>query len=275
MKRFITLAISFLFAAYLLTSCKKDKGDPPTLPDAESMSIDFTNFQSLTKSGVAEMPKGVNQINWEYSALVASYWKSVISGTLAIPVAAFKIAIDQTPTYVSGKTWQWTFTVNVLSVSYSARLTGEIRSTDVLWNMYVSKTGAGSFTDFLWFTGTSKLDGTGGQWILNYSPTFNEQVLTIDWTAASGSVNYVKYTYVRVLNDARSADPFKDSYIEYGSASSPYDHKYTVHYKNTDWYDVNVEWNSSTKAGHVKCQKFYGDILWHCWDTSYLDTTCL
>jgi hypothetical protein len=275
MKRFFFLSITFVLAAFLLTSCKKDKGNPPTLPDAESMSIDFSNFQTIGKSAVAEQAKGVNQINWTYSALMASYWKTVVSSTLAIPIAAFKIAIDQTPTYVSGKTWQWSFNVTVLTVTYTARLTGEIRSADVLWNMYVSKTGTGSFTDFLWFTGTSKLDGASGTWTLNYSPAFNEPVLKIDWTAASGAVNYVKYTYVRVLNDARSADPFKESYIEYGSASTPYDSKYTVHFWYlTEFYDANVEWNSTTKIGHVKCLKFFGDSLWRCWDTSYLDTIC-
>jgi hypothetical protein len=276
MKRFFILALTIVFAAFLLTSCKKDKGNPPTLPDVASMSIDFANFQSTAKSAVTDVPKGVNQVNWQYSALMASYWKAVISGTLAVPVAAFKIAVDQTPTYVSDKKWQWSFNVTVGPVTYAARLTGQIGASTVTWNMYISKTGTGSFTDFLWFTGTSANDGTSGQWVLNYSPTFNEPVLQIDWTAASGDVNYVKYTYVRDLNDARATDTFKGSYVEYGTTTGTYDSYYTVHFFYlADWYDANVEWNSSTKIGHVKCLKFFGDSLWHCWDASYVDTTCL
>jgi hypothetical protein len=264
-----------VFSVSLISSCKKDKGNPPTLPPAESMAIDFSNFSTGTKSAVADLPKGVNEINWDYAALMAGYWKTVIAGTLAVPVAAFKLTIDQTPTFLSDKTWQWSVTVSVLSISYTARLTGQIRSTDVLWNMYVSKTGTGSFTDFLWFTGTSKLDGTGGQWVFNYSPVFNEKVLQIDWTGTGTAVTDVKYTYVRTLNDARTADPFNTSYIEYGSASSPYNSSYTIHfYYLADWYDANVEWSSTGIIGRAKCLKYFGDSLWHCWDALHVDATC-
>jgi hypothetical protein len=264
-----------VFAASLLTSCKKDKGNPPTLPSAESMTIDFSNFVPDKKSAVADLPKGVNEINWDYAALMAGYWETVIAGTLAVPVQAFKLAIDQTPTYLSDKTWQWSFNVTVLSVSFTARLTGQIRSTDVLWNMYVSKTGSGSFTDFLWFTGTSNLDGKSGQWILNYSPTFNEPLLQIDWTGSGTAVEYVKYTYVRTLNDARAADPFKNSYIEYGTTTGTYNAYYTIHfYYLTEFYDANVEWSTIGIIGRVKCLKFFGDSVWHCWDASHVDVTC-
>jgi len=277
MKRIFTLMLIVVFSASLLTSCKKDKGNPPTLPPAGSMTIDFSNFSAGTKSAVTDLPKGVNEINWDYAALMAGSWKTIIAGTLAVPVAAFKLAVGKTPTYVSDKLWQWSFTVPVLSVSYTARLTGQIRSTDVLWNMYVSKTGTGSFTDFLWFTGTSKLDGTGGQWVLNYSPVYNELVLQIDWTGSGTAVTYVKYTYVRVLTSdtPRVADPFKDSYIEYGSAATPYNSSYNIHfYYLADWYNANVEWSSTGIIGRVKCLKFFGDSNWHCWDALHVDAIC-
>jgi hypothetical protein len=277
MKRIFSLMLIVVFSASLITSCKKDKGNPPTLPPAESMAIDFSNFSTGTKSAGADLPKGVNEINWSYAALMAGYWKTVITGTLAVPVAAFNLAVDQTPTYVSDKKWQWSVTVSVLSVSYTARLTGEIRSTDVLWNMYVSKTGTGSFTDFLWFTGTSKLDGTGGQWVLNYSYVYNEPVLQIDWTGTGTEVTDVKYTYVRAQTSdtPRVADPFKTSYIEYGSVSdAPYNRFYTIHfYYLTEFYDANVEWSSTGVVGKVKCLNFFGDSYWHLWDASHVDTT--
>jgi hypothetical protein len=276
MKRILTLLIIMVFAAGFLTSCKKDKGNPPTLPPAESMAIDFSNFSTGIKSAV-DLPKGVNEINWDYSVLMASYWKAVISTTLAIPVAAFKIAVNQTPTYLSDKTWQWSFSVTVLSVSYTARLTGQNRTSDVLWNMYLSKTGTGSFTDFLWFTGTSKTDGTGGQWVLNYSPIYNEPLLQIDWKGSKSAVTYVKYTYVRALtsDSPRVTDTFKDSYIEYGALTGTYNYYYKIHfYYLSEFYDADVNWSSTGIIGRVKCLKFFGDSLWHCWDASHVDATC-
>jgi len=275
MKRLFSLLLVVVFSLTLNTGCKKDKGSPPTLPPTGSMTIDFSNFTGSGKSAGAEAPKGVNEINWDYAALMAGYWKAVIAGTLAVPVASFKLAVDQTPTYVSGKTWQWTYTVTVASTSYTARLTGEIQSAQVAWNMYVSKTGTSAFTDFLWFTGTSKLDGSGGQWILNYSPTFNEKVLQIDWTGADGVATNIKYTYVRALNDARATDTFNGSYIEYGKKTGTYDSYYNIHfYYLSSFYDANVEWNSTGIIGHVKCQSFFGDSNWHCWDALHVDTSC-
>jgi hypothetical protein len=276
MRRVYTLLIIMVFAAGLLTSCKKDKGSPPSLPPAESMAIDFSNFSSGTKSA-ADLPKGVNEINWDYAALMASYWKVVISSTLAVPVAAFKIAVNQKPTYLSDKTWQWSYNVSVLTVSYTVRLTGQNRTSDVLWNMYISKTGTGGFTDFLWFTGTSKTDGTGGQWILNYSPLYNEPVLQIDWTGSGTNVTYVKYTYVRALtsDSPRVTDTFKNSYIEYGTLTGTYNYYYKIHfYYLSEFYDADVNWSSTGIIGKVKCLKFFGDSLWHCWDASHVDATC-
>jgi hypothetical protein len=275
MKRFFTLFLIMVFAASFLTSCKKDKGNPPTVPSSKSMTIDFSNFSSGTKSGVADMTKGVNEINWDFAATIAGTWNYVIATTLAIPVAAFKIAADQTPTYLSDKTWQWSFNVSVLSVTYTARLTGQVRSSDVLWNMYISKTGTGSFTDFLWFTGTSKSDGTGGQWVLNYSPAFNEQLLQIDWTGSGTDVTYVKYTYLRALTDARLEDKFKNSYIEYGISTGTYNRYYNVHfYYLSEFKDANVVWSSTGIIGKVKCLLFFGDNNFYCWDALHVDTTC-
>ncbi|MGD0342422.1 MAG: hypothetical protein ABSA76_12030 [Bacteroidales bacterium] len=275
MKRIFALITIIIFSANLFTGCKKDKGNPPTLPSSGSMAIDFSNFSSGTKSDGTDLPKGVNAIDWNYAALMAGYWKTIITGTLAVPVAVFKLAADRTPSYVSTKKWQWTISGTVSSVSYTAKLTGEIKTTDVLWNMYITKSGTGGFTDFLWFTGTSKIDGTGGQWILYDSPTYNEPILQIDWTGSGTAVTDVKYTYVRTLNDARTTDTFNGSYIEYGSTTGTYNYFYTIHfYYLTEFYDANVEWNSTGIIGRVKCLKFFGDSLWHCWDASHVDATC-
>jgi hypothetical protein len=271
MKKFFTLLMLVVISCSLLTSCKKNKGNPPTLPPEGSMAIDFSNFDA-GKSGV----KGINDENWAFAATVAGYFKSLIVTTLAVPVASFSYALDQTPTYLEEKTWQWSFDVSVLSVTYKGRLVGQIRSSDVLWKMYVSRTGTGAFPEFVWFEGTSKLDGTGGQWTLNHSSAFKEPVLQIDWIRSGTAITKVTYTYVRTLNDARATDPFKTSYIEYGKiATGSYNSYYKIHYYNGSAFsDVDVEWHSTNKIGHVKCQPYFLDTSWHCWDNTYTNTTC-
>lgn len=269
MKKIFLPAFVLLISIGFFSGCKKDKGDPPVLPPAESMTIDFTNFTSAKKSlEVLPGTKGTENSNWQFAATVAGIWKQIINLTLVVPVSAYKIALNQTPVFVSGKTWQWSYDVTVASVVYKARLTGEIRASDVQWKMYITRTGTGGFDEFLWFEGTSKIDGSSGQWTLNQDPQASVSFLQIDWAKTSSVVGNIKYTYLK--NDA-----FKTSYIEYGLTSNPLNAYYTVHYYNgVKFSDVSIEWNTTTKNGHVKSADYLGDASWYCWDSNRVNTVC-
>lgn len=268
MKKIITSLLLIVFSAAILTNCKKDKGDPPVLPPQESMVIDFSNFTVDTKSAIVTDQKGTNNGNFVFAATVAGFWRIVIATTLAIPVVTFKHAIDQNPVYLDDKTWQWSYSTTIGSIEYKAKLKGQIRSSDVLWKMYITKSGDNGFNDFLWFEGTSRHDGTSGQWTLYESNASPVALLKIDWAKSGTSIATIKYTLVK--NDA-----YKDSYIEYGTSTGTYDSFYTIHYYNgTKFSDVNVKWNKSTHNGTVQSADFLGDNLWYCWDTNKVNTTC-
>jgi len=272
MKRYFVVIFLGVFSLSLITSCKKDKGEPPILPPAKSMTIDFSNFETGKKGDSAiSVPKGTQTSNWEFSAGVALLWKTIIYTTLAVPVTSFQLAVNQTPTYVTDKTWQWSVNATVLNTTYKGRLTGQIASTNVVWKMYITKEGTGGFNDFLWFEGTSDFDGLGGQWILYLSPTSPVKVVKIDWEKTSESVGNIKYTYIK------TGDNFLDSYIEYGLTTSALNAYYTIHYYDTSFlqfFDLNVEWNSTLHNGRVKSQGHFGTTDWYCWDGNYLNVTC-
>jgi len=272
MKKFLIFTLVIALSGASFNSCKKDKGDPPALPPAASMLIDFSNFDTGKKPGADILvPKGTLTSNWEYAASVAFIWNSIIYINLAVPVMAFQLAGDYTPSYVSDKTWQWSYSATVLGVSYKARLTGQIRTNDVKWEMYITREGTGGFSEFLWFDGTSKLDGTGGQWMLNLSPQSKVPVLQIDWTKTGSSVAMIKFTYIK------TGDPFKDSYIEYGLATTALNAYYNIHYYNAttqQFYDLNVEWSTTLHNGRVKSPLYFGNTDWYCWDGNYLNITC-
>src|SRR5664279_1627483 len=99
MKKILSVVLIVAFSTGFFTGCKKDKGVAPALPPAESMTIDFSNFISGSK--------GINPSNWEFAATVAGVWNVIISTTLAVPVAAYKLALAQTPVNIADKTWQW------------------------------------------------------------------------------------------------------------------------------------------------------------------------
>lgn len=268
MKKALTLLLLTVFMASLMTGCKKKKGDPPVLPPEASFVIDFSNFESGKSADFSAFGKGVENSNWEFAALVAGYFRIITGVTLIVPIAAFDVAIDQTPTWLEEKTWQWSYTVTVATVTYKARLTGEIRTSDVLWKMYVTNEGSGGFAEFLWFEGTSKTDGTGGQWKLNESSTVQQPLLQIDWTKTGTTIGTIKYTYLK-------SGSFQNSYIEYGKTTGTLDSYYNINYYNgTAFADMNVEWSSTANNGRVKCALWFGDSDWHCWDGNLTNIVC-
>jgi hypothetical protein len=232
------------------------------------MLIDFTNFSTLTKGSpqISDF-KGINNSSWEFAAAVAVAWKSLIYSTLAVPVGAFKLAISEVPVYLAEKTWQWSYNAVVSGVTYKARIVGEIGATEVTWKMYITKEGTDGFADFLWIEGSSKLDGTGGQWLINQSALAPVKLLQIDWTKSGSTVGKVKYTYLK-------SDSFNTSYIEYGLTTSTLNGYYTVHYYNgVKFSDINIEWNTSSLDGRVKSSD-YLEGVWYCWDSGHLNKIC-
>ncbi len=277
MKKTLILLLSVVLMAGLLTSCKKKKGDPPSLPDDASMLIDFSNFEIGKSADLFSFEKGVENSNWEFAAIVAGYWRTILTSTLIVPVSAFKLAVDQTPEWLEEDTWEWNYSVSVFSVAYKARLVGQIRASDVKWTMYITREGTGGYPEFIWFEGTSDLDGNSGQWILNHSYTYPESVLQIDWTKSGDSMGTIKYTYIRTLNDNRQTDPANGSYIEYGKTSTTLDAFYGIHYYSTNYqtfWDVDVEWSTVSYNGRVMCSPWFGDSVWHCWNSQLVNITC-
>jgi hypothetical protein len=266
MKKLLSLSLILILITVIFAGCKKDKGDPPVLPPAESMTIDFSDFQLQKKGDV----KGTENSAWDYSAKVAFLWGELISKTLIVPITAFQQTVNQTPAYLSKNNWQWSYNVTAAGSTFKARLTGEIRTSDVAWKMYVTKEGTGAFAEFLWFEGTSKLDGTGGQWILNQSSVAPSPILQIDWTKTASAISKIKYTYVK------TGDVLKGSNIEYGLTSNPLDAYYKVYYHNgVEFFNVDVEWSTTLKNGRLKSEDYFlGDTDWHCWDANKVNITC-
>jgi hypothetical protein len=282
MKKLLTISLLITLAAGLFTGCSKKKGEPPLLPPAGSMTIDFSDFITVKKSAyISERTTGFSAVengNWTAASTIAGIWNTILAVNLAVPVASFKLAINNNPVFVDTKKWEWNYSATVLGGTYNARLTGQIRSSDVKWEMYISRQGIGAFSEFLWFEGTSALDGKSGQWILNHSKEFPEPMLQIDWTVTGTSLASIKYTYVRDLKNDRSSDPFKTSYIQYGKTTSSFDAYYTVHLNLTGaagvFEDINIEWSTTSHSGHIKAPYYFTDILWHCWDGNGNDVVC-
>ncbi len=275
MKKTVSILILLILLS-IFPGCER-KGDPPILPPSETMLIDFGNFISATKSSsVTEFSKGLKDIpnlNWSVAASIAGVWNTLIAVNLAIPIAAFQKAVNTKPVYLDNKKWQWKYSVDVLAATYIARLTGQITSSEVKWEMYITREGVGGFAEFMWFEGSSATDGKSGYWILYKSHQEQVPFLRIDWEITDTKVGFVKYTYIK------EDSPLKNSYIEYGLTTGNLDAFYNVYLFEEEslnrFVNVNIEWSTTGHFGRIKAPDFFGDSNWHCWDENGNDTECL
>jgi hypothetical protein len=282
MKKLLSSLIAIAVLNLLFVSCEQQEKDtPPELPPLESMVIDFDDFtESDSKTAINDFKsasEGTTK-NFEFAAGQVGFWNTILTITLAVPVASFYSSFGQKPVFLGDATWQWSYTVDGFASSYTARLTGQIRDENIKWEMFISKKGVGAFDEFKWYEGTSDLDGNGGQWMLYHSHEFPEELLQIDWKKTGTEVGEITYTIVRELNDNREPEVFNGSYLEAGKLEGDLDAYYNIHYYEVwvvkDFVDVFIEWSTSEYNGHVKAQHKFGDDLWHCWNSNGDDVAC-
>lgn len=284
MKTQTFLLKSFMcMALFVLASCSTDNDDTgdnqvaPTLPPEASMVMDFSGFENTSKTSGGKFSQGNDKSNWTYAAVVVGFWHTSLVTTLAVPVASFKTAFRHNAVYKGDATWEWAYTVDGFTSQYSARLTGQLVGDEVLWKMYITKTGIGAFDEFVWFSGASKVDGKSGYWLLNHSAEFPEEMLRIDWKVENEEIGDIKYTYVRELNNDRETDMFKNSYINYGLQAGAYDVFYDVYAYDTNtqqFVNADIEWHRTNHNGRVMAEHYFGDANWRCWDGTGDNVVC-
>lgn len=275
MKRCTLNSVLIFLLVFVFTACKKDenKNQAPVIPPYETMVVNFDGFSNGNKSAAIVQTK----TNWAYSALVVGFWNTMIGTTFAIPVAAFKASFNKLPVPLADGSWMWSYSVDGFTSQYNAKLISQSTTSQIIWKMYISKTGIGSFDEMLWFEGTSMLDGKSGQWILYHSPQFPEKTIQIDWEKTGEEVGEVKYTLIRELGDDRQPEKAYGSYLAYGLQDEPFDAYVNTHVyyaQSASFQDTFIEWSRKNYSGHVKAEQFFFDTNWHCWDSSANDTNC-
>jgi hypothetical protein len=254
MKKVLSIILILFLISGNFISCRKDKGFPHTLPSADVMLIDFSNFintsQAVGKNFGAKEALGYN---WAFAAERVSFWID-INKALSVPVDAYKIATAPKASQTADNKWEWNYNANIAGATYKVRLTAEATKSDIKWEMYISDNSSSS--EFKVLEGTSNTKGSEGKWTFYESPPSPTALLQIDWTKSGTQIGKIKYTCLK--NGVN-----KDSYIEYGQSDGSYSYYYTVHsyYDKFDkMSDVDIEWNASGE-GRVKSSD-YLDGLW-------------
>lgn len=286
MKKSLFLLLAFILVP-LFNGCDESTEEPdaPEIPPIETMVLDFSNFNNSDEQAL--LPYEVNGLlksdaeaatikNWFSATLTVAFWQIALVLTLAVPVAAFTNSFNQTPNYLGDSKWEWSYNVSEGGV-YTVRMTGEIRTNDVKWELYVSKDGVGKFDEFMWFEGTSNLDGMAGSWTLNHSADHPNPVIQIDWKKSGNEIGEIKYTWVQDEKPNGQDDPNEGAYLKYGLVDADLDAFYNVHAYSEDKHemvDTDIEWSTTNKNGRIKAEHLYNDTEWHCWDTAGVDIVC-
>lgn len=262
-----TLLMLFaLVATMFLSSCKKeDVGTPPDIPPEGAFVMDYDTFNDSEKS-----VEGTESAwNFAHAVTRVAFWNVILTGTMAIPVASYVEALKHEPVHHSGTTWLWEYEVKALFATYTAQLYGTKEDDKVVWEMYVSKNGDDNFQEFLWYKGENNLDRTSGKWTLYKSVDDPTEFLQIDWTRnVADSTGTLKYTNI-VPGGAENG-----GYIYYGNdQDGELNAFYDIYNKGEDNL-TEIEWNTTTKAGHIKGEHIFSDTEWHCWDENFQDIDC-
>ena len=239
----------------------------PYIPPLEAhleTSVDFSDFNDTTvnKSIKADTSNAL------VSIVTVGAWNFLITVGLAVPVASFVESFKHEPTLKNDGTWVWEYSLVGNYSTYTAKLNGKLNGSKVNWEMYISKTGFGAFTDFLWYKGESNAENTSGEWTLYDNPTNAKELLEITWSDDKNG--NAEITYLNIV----PSGPENGGYIHYGkNNNSPYNAFYNIYNKGKDNHTI-IEWNRTSKEGRVQDFKYFNNNNWHCWNSQWLNVNC-
>ena len=228
------------------------------------MTMNFSDFEEAGNTG----GRIKSQSNRNGVALTVGFWNIVLAVNLAVPVAAFKVAIAQDAEFDRDRQlWVWSFDFFHDSKRHTAELTGALITNGVEWNMTISQENG--FQNVPWYTGQMSADGSSGYWILQHNGTDLNDYLRIDWEKENDEVGEIKYELID-----ESSDDF-GSYIEYGRVDTDdFDTYYNIRLTSEDRL-VEIEWNRDKGDGRIRVTEgtVQGDYL--CWDESFNNADCM
>jgi predicted small secreted protein len=258
--KFRSLPVILMIATvlFIAISCDKNqKGDQPELPPVETLFMSYADFDEdpgVTKGALASY----ENFHYAYSSLLFWHSSPSITLTMALPIAAYGYALTQESEYVGDNTWKWSFDFQWNQISYIVTLTASRENNEefsILMDVaYAELPSLG----VKWFDGMVRYDHTHATWTI-----YKEGTLA----AVEGEMHYnyetnvgdLKYTYVEPEKEETG------SYILYEyDQEAVYDASYTVSYSTGM---TMIEWDTTTKEGHVKDENHFQDADWHCWDT--------
>ena len=252
----------------VFSSCNKEESPEPeaapNIPPESTMIMNFSDFKNVDTTA---FKSSLSYQHWGRAATHVLVWNTVLTITLAVPVASFRESFKHEAVYNPDiNAWVWSYNFIAGGDIHLAELHGSVSATGIQWNMYISRDG--HYSDFLWYSGTSDLDNESGNWVLNNNPDTANSFLLIEWTRDLSTGNFdIKYTNIAAQN------PNNGSFIYYAKTSDLMDASYNI-YNSSEINYVKINWSRTNIFGQIKDPFFFEDSDFHCWDEMRQDTDC-
>jgi hypothetical protein len=257
----------------------KDGDRAPALPAVSSMkfALDFYGVatpsldqQSLAtgkpSAALLQNTEAGDHSNWINAYVRAVFVYLTVYDLLDEPIGAFALAIHSVPQKQDDGSYLWTYIFVDKDIEYSVFLYGTPGPETVAWRMEVSSNNPAQPLDhFVWFSGESRQDDTGGYWqfFQPVDPTTGVATMRIDWTKAGAHEGTVKIT---VNGSGLENEGDTLAFTRSGPTSS------------IEYYDASADRLSSiiwhaNGTGSLTVPDYNGGLT-ACWDHQQVNVAC-
>ena len=256
---------TLMLAAGLLTAgCGDDptgpEGAAPTLPPVESMTFDLDQFTSGGSPAAGVERQSTAGVHWAAAALSVAVANVAVVVHLAVPVATWRAAIQQTPVFEDGR-WHWRFSVQEGQNTYGGDLSGYAQDGEAIFEMRVTASPLG-LSDFLWYTWRAEVLGTTGSWSFFDPVAPTTEAGRIEWEhpqADEWVVAFIATTGANVGDELGYHVAGASRTVTFFDASAG--------------ETAEVHWDEETHAGYIIAPGYNSGVK-SCWNGLLQNTTC-
>lgn len=255
--KLVIILISILIN--VISGCKPKEKVAPGFPPENNISIDFSYFINPPHSTG----------NYAQAFQTSLYWAELLNDSLTLYKNMLNAVSGKELSYQDKNSWLLTGVLNSETNKYDINYFEIVHTDSVETKMFFTLDS--TYTDLLLFDGYFFSDSTTGYRQINKPDTSNTYLkfLKIDWNIISENNKEIKFTNILTDNNKNGSFIFYKDFVD-----SQYNVYLDFFDKATDNH-IFIEYNKTNFSGRIKDEQFFGDNIWHCWDSNRTDIDCL
>jgi len=266
-QRLLFFPIAALTSMLLMSACSDGPStvndEPPQLPPAASMEIDFS---SLIGGQQSSSTAGRAIDNYIQAIYRAGSLENLIDRNLSQPRRLLAAAHDASAELNADQQWQWEYETAIDSVSFGNRAVAErITASVVNWSFFVTSERINA-ENRLYFSGTSTGNGQEGSWTIHRlsNAAEGDPAARVDWQAGESDNMSLQ---LQILTNEHGSVGDSLSY----STDGP--NKTVAYYDASSGRSVTTQWDTTSQAGYIIAPGVNNGER-ACWDENLQNVSC-